>query len=200
MDGDQQAPEEWINCVLWPLIMGKQYCSVCARPKAGHPLPFGPKCKMPPLPEDVKQKYLDEQKQLALENRLSQGDTVETLSIESEEDENLGDDDLELKEAEEKKLEAMKLELLAKRDRVQEQLARQRKAKEVNDRIKKLKEEMAGLDKSLQAEISEMKANHEEFVKPEPPLELPGLSTQILPTHQNSVPQLQPQQLNDQQQ
>ena len=170
--------------------MGKQYCSVCARPKLGHARPFGKNCKMPPLPEDIRNKYLEEQRQLALQNRITEEDDGDVELTEDEEE--LEHDDLVAQEAEEKRLEALKLEILAKREMVKEQLARQKKAKEVNERIKKLKEEMVGLDQFLQDEIAEMKGIHDEITKPDLPLNLPGLSIQVLPQQTPVVKQPTP--------
>ena len=176
--------------------MGKQYCSVCTRPKLGHPRPFGKKCKMPPLSEELRQKYLAEQQQLAKD--LHQVDTEDELTEEEDDGEiveNQYQESLEAQEEEEKRLQAMKLEMLAQREKVKEQLGKMQKAKEVKDRMQKLREEMQELDGFMQKEIAETKGIYDEISKPFQPLTLPGLNMSTLSqqTGENTTAQQQQQ-------
>ena len=148
----------------------KQYCVVCARPKAGHPLPFGKSCKMPPLPDAEKQKYLAEQQKQALED---------SLPTDEEDDLDSGDEGVTVEDLEkqEQALLAMKQKMLESKEKAKQRLEATKKAKTIYDRIQKLKEEMLTLNGDLQTEWQNIDGMQKEMAGPSP-LDLPPIGRQ----------------------
>ena len=172
----------------------KQYCSVCTRSKAGHPLPFGKNCKMPPLPPEEIQKNLAEQQKEALEVALS----------DEEEGSVAGDsefvDTVDSLEEQERELIAMKEKMIAEKDKMQQRLESTKKAKVIHDRIQALREEMNALNGDMQNMLKQDDGMRKEMAGPPPPLpEMPVLSQVQQQQHQSVIPGIGTQQPSQQQ-